>query len=89
VQKHTYLGLEVSSHALALIGISIFNSLFIFSLYQAIKQLDPIIGVDVSEDGKFILATCKTYILVIDTEAKNAEGATLNGFKKSLGGQKV
>lgn len=28
---------------------------------------DPIIGVDVTADGRFVIATCKTYLLLIDT----------------------
>lgn len=28
---------------------------------------DPIIGIDVSRDGRYIIATCKTYLLLIDT----------------------
>ncbi|KAF6767318.1 Vacuolar import/degradation, Vid27-related [Kalmanozyma brasiliensis GHG001] len=28
---------------------------------------DPIIGIDVSSDGRYIIATCKTYLLLIDT----------------------
>ena len=49
---------------------------------------DPIVGIDVTEDGKYILATCKTYILVIPTEAKK-EGESVSGFNKSLGSEKV
>lgn len=28
---------------------------------------DPIIGVDVTADGRYVIATCKTYLLLIDT----------------------
>lgn len=28
---------------------------------------DPIIGIDVTKDGRWVVATCKTYLLVIDT----------------------
>merc|ERR1712093_410757 len=28
---------------------------------------DPILGVDVSADGRYVIATCKTYLLFIDT----------------------
>lgn len=34
---------------------------------------DPIIGVDTTEDGSFVLATTKNYILVIDTRVKVKE----------------
>ena len=29
---------------------------------------DPIIGLDTTESGKYILATCETYLMVIDTQ---------------------
>lgn len=35
---------------------------------------DPIIGVDTTENGKYIIATCKTYLLLIDTELKDSGG---------------
>lgn len=41
---------------------------------------DPIIGVDVSEDSEMILATCKTYLLLIET--KNQDNST--GFTKAM-----
>jgi len=47
---------------------------------------DPIIGVDVTADGKWVLATCKTYLIVINTEIKDT-GVT--GFAKSMGQNKV
>lgn len=46
---------------------------------------DPIIGIDVSEDGFFILATTKKYLLVIDTRVK---GMVKGGFEKSMGKNK-
>ena len=45
---------------------------------------DPILGVDTTENGKYILATCKTYLLLINTELSDGSGAT--GFTKSMGG---
>lgn len=45
---------------------------------------DPILGVDTTENGKLILATCKTYLLLINTELTDGSGAT--GFTKSMGG---
>lgn len=44
---------------------------------------DPILGVDTTENGKFILATCKTYLLLINTELNDGSGT---GFTKSMGG---
>uniref|UniRef100_A0A7S3EQ34 Vacuolar import/degradation Vid27 C-terminal domain-containing protein n=1 Tax=Rhodosorus marinus TaxID=101924 RepID=A0A7S3EQ34_9RHOD len=46
---------------------------------------DPIVGIDTTEDGSFILATTKTYILVIDTRVK---GEVKGGFLKSMGKNK-
>jgi len=45
---------------------------------------DAILGVDTTENGKLILATCKTYLLLIDTELTDGSGDT--GFTKSMGG---
>lgn len=44
---------------------------------------DPIIGIDVSEDGKYVLATTKKYLLVINTEVK--EHKQPSGFLRSMG----
>ncbi|KAI8622741.1 VID27 cytoplasmic protein-domain-containing protein [Chytriomyces sp. MP71] len=51
---------------------------------------DPILGIDTTENGTWVVATCKTYLLLIGTEAKDAkkDGATFSGFNKSLGDQK-
>jgi hypothetical protein len=49
-------------------------------------NLDPIIGVDVTDDGTYILATCKTYLLLICTELKESN---VTGFVKAMGEQKV
>ncbi|KAK9455878.1 VID27 cytoplasmic protein-domain-containing protein [Dipodascopsis uninucleata] len=45
---------------------------------------EPIIGLDVSADGKWILATCKTYLLLIDATIKNGKNAGTLGFEKSF-----
>jgi hypothetical protein len=44
--------------------------------------LDPIIGIDASADGKWILATCKTYLLVAPTTFDN-NGERALGFEVS------
>jgi hypothetical protein len=54
-----------------------------------LTSLDPIIGIDTTEDGKFLLATCKSYLLVIAAEAENDEGEKLSGFSKPLGKNKA
>ncbi|QNP97667.1 VID27 cytoplasmic protein-domain-containing protein [Yarrowia lipolytica] len=45
---------------------------------------DPILGVDVSADGRWILATCKTYILLIDATIKDGKYEGETGFKRSF-----
>lgn len=47
---------------------------------------DPILGIDVTESGKYILATCKTYLLLICTEIPGSGGEL--GFTKSMGSDK-
>lgn len=37
---------------------------------------DPIIGIDSSKDGKWVLATCKNYIMLIPTFYENQNGFT-------------
>jgi VID27 C-terminal WD40-like domain/VID27 PH-like domain len=46
---------------------------------------DKVIGIDVTEDGNFVLATTTKYLLVIDTRVK---GETKGGFLKSMGKNK-
>ncbi len=45
---------------------------------------DPIIGIDVTENGKLIVATCKNYLLLVDTEISK----DVLGFTKSMGSDK-
>jgi hypothetical protein len=47
---------------------------------------DPILGIDVTESGKYILATCRTYLLLICTEISGGAGQL--GFTKSMGADK-
>src|SRR3954462_6014199 len=46
---------------------------------------DPIIGIDVSADGCWILATCRTYLLLVDAEQREGKNAGKLGFEKSFG----
>ena len=46
---------------------------------------DPIIGIDVSADGKWVLATSRTYLLLIDAVVKEGKNAGASGFLKSFG----
>lgn len=45
---------------------------------------EPIIGLDVSADGRWILATCRTYLLLIDTLQKQGPNEGRLGFEKSF-----
>ncbi|KAK4698617.1 hypothetical protein P7C70_g7656, partial [Phenoliferia sp. Uapishka_3] len=47
---------------------------------------DAIIGLDVSADGKWILATCKTYLLLVDTVIPDGAGryGGSSGFDRSF-----
>ncbi|OZJ04820.1 hypothetical protein BZG36_02338 [Bifiguratus adelaidae] len=42
---------------------------------------DPILGIDVTANGRYVIATCRTYLLLIDTEIKSDENKCL-GFEK-------
>ncbi|GAA5944036.1 hypothetical protein JCM3775_006819 [Rhodotorula graminis] len=48
---------------------------------------DEILGVDVSADGRWVLATCKTYLLLVDTripESSSSRYAGQSGFDRSF-----
>jgi hypothetical protein len=42
---------------------------------------DPVIAVDVTDDGEWVLATCRRYLLAIPTKLDDS-----NGFEKRMGG---
>ncbi|KAJ3130042.1 hypothetical protein HK098_006754 [Nowakowskiella sp. JEL0407] len=47
---------------------------------------DPIIGIDSTENGKWIVATCKTYLLLVHTEFTDEKsGKSYTGFQKGMG----
>lgn len=46
---------------------------------------EPIIGLDVSADGRWVLATCRTYLLLIDAMQKEGKNEGRLGFEKSFG----
>ena len=46
---------------------------------------DAIIGIDSTENGRYLLATCATYLMLLDTVSKET-GAS--GYKKSMGSHK-
>ena len=45
---------------------------------------DPITGIDVSADGKWVLATCRTYLLLIDALQHDGKNEGKLGFEKSF-----
>jgi hypothetical protein len=45
---------------------------------------DPIIGLDVSADGRWVLATCRTYLLLIDAMQKEGKNEGKLGFEKAF-----
>ena len=45
---------------------------------------EPIIGLDVSADGRWILATCRTYLMLIDALQKDGKNEGKLGFEKSF-----
>ena len=46
---------------------------------------EPIIGVDVSADGRWVLATCRTYLLLIDAQQHSGKNEGKLGFERSFG----
>ncbi|GME89439.1 unnamed protein product [[Candida] boidinii] len=45
---------------------------------------EKIIGIDVSNDGRYILATCKNYLLLVDTKIVDGKNKGELGFMKSF-----
>ena len=45
---------------------------------------ESIIGVDVSADGRWLLATCRTYLLLVDCMQKDGKNEGKLGFEKSF-----
>jgi hypothetical protein len=64
--------------------IRLFNKLNMRAKTLLMGLGDPIIGIDTTENGRFVIATCKTYILFLDVQMKDK---TL-GFQKSMGSEK-
>ncbi|KFY70679.1 hypothetical protein V498_10272 [Pseudogymnoascus sp. VKM F-4517 (FW-2822)] len=46
---------------------------------------ETIIGLDVSADGRWILATCRTYLLLVDALQKEGKNEGKLGFEKAFG----
>ena len=65
--------------------IRLYDRLGINAKTQLPAMGDAIIGIDVSSDGKWILATCQTYLLLIDATIKDGKNEGQIGFLKSFG----
>ncbi|KAF2759980.1 vacuolar import and degradation protein [Pseudovirgaria hyperparasitica] len=65
-------------------SIRLFDRLGIRAKTEIPALGDPIIGVDVSADGRWILATTRTYLLLIDAEQKSGKNEGKLGFEKSF-----
>jgi hypothetical protein len=65
--------------------IRLFNKLGLIAKTSIPGLGEPIIGLDVSADGRWVLATCKTYLLLVDAQGKEGQkNAGLLGFEKSF-----
>jgi VID27 C-terminal WD40-like domain len=64
--------------------IRLFDRVGIRAKVQLPALGEPISGLDVSADGHWILATCSTYLLLIDVTIKKGKYAGELGFKRSF-----
>lgn len=65
--------------------IRLFNKLGLIAKTSIPGLGEPIIGLDVSADGRWVLATCKTYLLLVDAQGKEGQkNAGMLGFEKSF-----
>ncbi|AOA62352.1 Vacuolar import and degradation protein 27 [Komagataella phaffii CBS 7435] len=63
--------------------IRLYNRVGINAKTQLPGLGEPIIGIDLSNDGRWILATCKTYLLLVDTKVKGDNSGSY--YTKSYG----
>ncbi|KAG6255396.1 hypothetical protein E4U24_006859 [Claviceps purpurea] len=64
--------------------IRLFDRLGIRAKMQLPALGDPIIGMDVSADGRWVLGTTKNYILLLDVQQKGGKNDGEVGFKKGF-----
>jgi len=50
---------------------------------------DPIVGIDVTADGSWVLVTCKNYLYVLPSKRDGHSGASHDAFTKSIGGKDI
>jgi len=65
--------------------IRMFNRLGIRAKTHIPALGEPIIGLDVSADGRWVLATCRTYLLLIDALQKEGKNEGKLGFETPFG----
>ncbi|KAI4199509.1 MAG: hypothetical protein LQ350_004575 [Teloschistes chrysophthalmus] len=64
--------------------IRMFDKLGLRAKSQLPALGDPITGLDVSADGRWVLATCRTYLLLIDALQKDGKNEGKLGFEKAF-----
>lgn len=64
--------------------IRMFDRLGVRAKTQIPALGEPIIGLDVSADGHWVLATCRTYLLLIDALQKEGKNEGKLGFERSF-----
>ena len=64
--------------------IRLFDRLGINAKTQIPALGEPIIGLDVSADGRWVLATCRTYLLLIDSLQKKGRYEGKLGFERAF-----
>lgn len=64
--------------------IRMFDRLGVRAKTQIPALGEPIIGLDVSADGRWVLATCRTYLLLIDALQKDGKNEGKLGFERSF-----
>lgn len=64
--------------------IRMFDRLGVRAKTQIPALGEPIIGLDVSADGQWVLATCRTYLLLIDAMQKEGKNEGKLGFERSF-----
>ncbi|KAL8735585.1 MAG: hypothetical protein Q9166_000754 [cf. Caloplaca sp. 2 TL-2023] len=65
--------------------IRMFDKLGLRAKTQLPALGDPIVGLDVSADGRWVLATCRTFLLLIDALQKDGKNEGKLGFEKPFG----
>ena len=61
-------------------------SIFLPPLPSSFPPSSPITHVDVTFDGKWVLATTDQYLMLVKTTFKDAKGNATSGFFKSMSG---